>query len=70
MVASQHNNVVISDIDKKTQEPKMYPCARFCCSTFDHVEELADKGTSTQTEGKRFTVMTQGNDSVNVRYLD
>lgn len=48
----------------------MYLCARFCCSTFDHVEELADKGTSTQTEGKRFTVMTQGNDSVNVRYLD
>lgn len=38
MVARQHNNVVISDIDKKTLEPKMFLCARFCCSTFDHVE--------------------------------
>lgn len=37
MVARQHDDIMICDIEKSPQAPKMYLCANFGCSTPDSV---------------------------------
>lgn len=50
MVARQQNDIIISDVDKNLQGPKIYLCARSGCST-DCVE-----GIQRQTEVSFVTV--------------
>lgn len=51
MVARQHDDMVISDIDKDLREPEMYLCVMFSCSTPDYLAGVCgqrDKHTDRQ----------------------
>lgn len=52
MVAQKYDDIIIHGIDENPQGPKMQPCAKFYCSTPDHVGAVyrqTNKQTNTQT---------------------
>lgn len=50
--ARQHDNIVLSDMEKNLQWPKMKLCEYFGCSTSDHIEGICGH-TNKQTD-RRF----------------